>query len=98
MSLKRELYNYGPITCAIDIYTDFLYYYKGGKDISVLCQAKKNNSYIVVSGVYKYVSGDHVGAHAIKIIGWGEENGVPYWLGVNSWGKKWGDKGYFKVE
>lgn len=48
------------------------------------------------SGVYQAHSKEAFGGHAIKLIGWGEENGVPYWLGVNSWNTEWGDKGYFK--
>ncbi|KAG1653019.1 Cathepsin B [Nymphon striatum] len=45
------------------------------------------------SGVYiNHVKGISHG-HAVKIIGWGEENGVPYWLIANSWGNKWGDNG-----
>lgn len=38
-----------------------------------------------------------LGGHAVKLIGWGEENGTPYWLCANSWGTKWGDDGYFKI-
>ncbi|XP_032416853.1 cathepsin B [Xiphophorus hellerii] len=49
------------------------------------------------SGVYQHVSGSYVGGHAIKILGWGEENGVPYWLCANSWNTDWGDNGYFKI-
>ncbi|XP_040579144.2 cathepsin B-like [Lepeophtheirus salmonis] len=49
------------------------------------------------SGVYKYVKGEMLGGHAIKILGWGEEKGVPYWLVANSWNSDWGDKGYFKI-
>ncbi|MFT7813027.1 hypothetical protein Z043-115019 [Arapaima gigas] len=48
------------------------------------------------SGVYQHVSGVMVGAHAVKILGWGTENGTPYWLAANSWNTDWGDNGYFK--
>ncbi|KAF4668825.1 hypothetical protein FOL46_001788 [Perkinsus olseni] len=49
------------------------------------------------SGVYKHTKGSIVGLHAVKIIGWGEENGEEYWLVVNSWDEDWGDHGLFKI-
>lgn len=49
------------------------------------------------SGVYHHVSGSALGGHAIKIVGWGVENGTPYWLVANSWNEDWGDKGFFKI-
>ena len=49
------------------------------------------------SGVYRHTSGSALGGHAIKVVGWGVENGVKYWLIVNSWNENWGDKGTFKI-
>ena len=39
------------------------------------------------------MSGAALGGHAVKMIGWGEENGTPYWLIANSWNSDWGDHG-----
>lgn len=49
------------------------------------------------SGVYQYTSGELLGGHAVKMIGWGEDDGTPYWLCVNSWGAEWGEKGLFRI-
>nr|AAO60044.1 midgut cysteine proteinase 1 [Rhipicephalus appendiculatus] len=49
------------------------------------------------SGVYQQHMIKFMGVHAIKILGWGTEDGVPYWLVANSWNVGWGDKGYFKI-
>ncbi|XP_074595663.1 cathepsin B-like cysteine proteinase 3 [Brevipalpus obovatus] len=49
------------------------------------------------SGVYKVESKDKIGYHSAKLIGWGTEDGVPYWLAANSWGTSWGDGGFFKI-
>lgn len=35
------------------------------------------------SGVYHHVSGDMVGGHAVKVVGWGVDNGTPYWTVAN---------------
>ncbi|XP_055389524.1 cathepsin B [Condylostylus longicornis] len=49
------------------------------------------------SGVYQHVYGKALGGHAIRILGWGVEKDVPYWLIANSWNNDWGDNGYFKI-
>lgn len=48
-------------------------------------------------GVYNHTQGHILGHHAVKILGWGEENGHKYWLVANSWNQEWGDKGFFKI-
>jgi cathepsin B len=49
------------------------------------------------SGVYQHTSGSALGGHAVEMIGWGVEDGTPYWLIKNSWNEQWGDGGYFKI-
>lgn len=50
------------------------------------------------SGVYHHVKGKELGGHAVKMIGWGVENNIPYWLIVNSWNTSWGENGLFKIK
>ena len=38
-----------------------------------------------------------LGGHAIRLLGWGVEEGTPYWLVANSWNYDWGNNGTFKI-
>lgn len=65
-------------------------------------------AYEVVSGFKLYETGVYTSSecgrnptdvnHAVLAVGYGVENGIPYWLIKNSWGEDWGDHGYFKME
>ena len=35
--------------------------------------------------------------HEISIVGFGVDNGVPFWYGRNSWGTFWGERGFFRI-
>lgn len=51
------------------------------------------------SGVYNYVSGEYLGGHAVKLIGWGTtDEGNDYWVLANSWNTQWGQDGYFLIK
>lgn len=62
----------------------------------------------VVDGFRDYKSGVYTSTvcknstmdvnHAVLAVGYGVEDGTPYWLVKNSWGADWGDEGYFKIE
>ncbi|KAI1710630.1 papain family cysteine protease domain-containing protein [Ditylenchus destructor] len=49
------------------------------------------------TGIYFHRSGEFYGLHAVKLIGWGEDNGVPYWTLANSWNTDWGENGFFRI-
>ena len=42
-------------------------------------------------------TGQMLGGHAIKVLGWGRENDLNYWLCANSWGTGFGMEGYLKI-
>lgn len=39
-----------------------------------------------------------IGGHTGKIVGWGVEEGVKFWIVSNSWSQEWGIGGYFRIE
>ncbi|KAA3671717.1 cathepsin B, partial [Paragonimus westermani] len=48
-------------------------------------------------GIYHHVAGEHKGNHAVRLLGWGVENGTKYWRLANSWNEDWGEKGFFRI-
>ncbi|KAL0491197.1 hypothetical protein AKO1_002302 [Acrasis kona] len=52
------------------------------------------------SGIYQSVSNEHVGAHAVRIVGFGhdEKTKTNYWKCANSWSADFGENGYFNIK
>ena len=53
--------------------------------------------YGYTSGVYSCAGIEDAGLHAVILVGWGTDAGIPYWLIQNSWGASWGQSGYAKI-
>jgi C1A family cysteine protease len=47
------------------------------------------------SGIYKHVSGELLGGHAICVVGWSTKDEC--FIVKNSWGSDWGEEGYFRI-
>ena len=95
--IKAEIMKNGPVQTAFTVYEDFVSYKTGvyqhvtgnelGKHIgdwSTECHSW-----------YKYSV--WLGGHAVKIVGWGVDSSVPYWLVANSWNTDWAENGYFRI-
>ena len=87
----------GPIVVALEAPPD-LFYYGDGIYSSAL---KKDAESYDLNGVSRWEKTNH----AVVAVGYGEgpetdDNGQPikYWLIKNSWGKQWGDNGYFRMK
>ena len=49
------------------------------------------------SGIYYQSSHIAIKTKSVKILGWGNENGILYWLCANNLGPRWGEDGYFRI-
>uniref|UniRef100_A0A7S2V2M6 Peptidase C1A papain C-terminal domain-containing protein n=1 Tax=Fibrocapsa japonica TaxID=94617 RepID=A0A7S2V2M6_9STRA len=80
--LKEQLTSKGPLAVAID--SSQMQFYMGGVDIPDECSPAAVD-------------------HGVLLVGYGVERGPPgregvqYWLIKNSWGKQWGEGGYYKI-
>lgn len=59
--------------------------------------AVTDNLIAYTGGVFNDTTGAIEPDHVISVVGWGEENSVPYWIVRNSWGTFWGELGFFRL-
>ncbi|VDM52219.1 unnamed protein product [Angiostrongylus costaricensis] len=60
----------------------------GNSEINGACYCLK-----VSFHTFQHTAGKQEGGHAVKLIGWGVEGGIKYWLVANSWNTDWGENG-----
>ena len=84
--IKLEIMKWGPVAAGFQVFNDFIADYTDGT--RVYTHPKKDQTTL--------------GGHAVRIVGWGEQEQdgrmVRYWQVANSWGEKWCDGGYGKIE
>ncbi|CAH1778480.1 unnamed protein product [Owenia fusiformis] len=83
--IMEEILTNGPVQATFVVHEDFFMY---------------------KSGIYRHsVAADDIGLsgyHSVRIVGWGSEcssqGDTKYWIVANSWGKQWGEQGYFRIQ
>jgi C1A family cysteine protease len=94
IELIKEIRARGPIPGNMSVPWTFSYYKEGIFSQSSL---KKNSGKFSKTTLFdKNLSWSSVD-HSILLVGYGEENGIKYWIAMNTWGTQWGEGGYFRI-
>lgn len=80
-ALMQQLLKHGPVITAVDHLHESFMRYKSG----IYYEPDCNNS-------------NRYSSHSVLLVGFGRsEDGVDYWTIKNSFGKEWGESGYFRI-
>ena len=92
-AIKKETLSETNIAMMQDIY-------KWGPIISVMEIFEDFYEFDAKNTIYNSnTKGGVLSAHAVEIVGWGTTtDNLDYWIVKNSWGKEWGDNGFFKIK
>ncbi|KAM7384225.1 hypothetical protein PAMA_011523 [Pampus argenteus] len=87
--IMKEIMDNGPVQAIMEVHEDFFVYKSGIYKHTDLSSTKP-------AQYHKH------GTHSVRIIGWGEDRHYDgtsrkYWIAANSWGKNWGENGYFRI-
>mmetsp|Transcript_12522 Transcript_12522/g.10756 ORF Transcript_12522/g.10756 Transcript_12522/m.10756 type:complete len:337 (-) Transcript_12522:85-1095(-) len=65
--------------------------------VSVAVQANQASWQFYTGGIITKDCGDKLD-HGVLVVGYGTESSTDYWIVKNSWGEKWGEQGYLRIE
>lgn len=94
IDILKEIRARGPIPGNMSVPWTFSYYKEGIYSQNSLIKNTGNFSKTTLFD--KNLSWSSVD-HSILLVGYGEENGIKYWIGMNTWGTQWGEGGYFRI-
>lgn len=98
LALQHAIMHQGPVVTIMRIYADFVIGSSSGKTPfesteGIYIHRRARTNYDV-----RPDRNSELGTHCMVIVGWGTSGkGIPYWEVRNSWGVRWGDKGYCKI-
>ncbi|GAV60741.1 Peptidase_C1 domain-containing protein/Inhibitor_I29 domain-containing protein [Cephalotus follicularis] len=81
--IAQHLVQYGPL--AVGLNAVFMQTYIGGVSCPLICSKRWVNHGVLLVGY---------GAKGYSILRFGQK---PYWIIKNSWGKRWGEHGYYRL-
>ncbi|XP_053135063.1 tubulointerstitial nephritis antigen [Hemicordylus capensis] len=87
--IMKEIKENGPVQAVMQVYDDFFLYKSGIYKHSQNAEGQLPHSH-------------QKKTHSVKIVGWGalqDEEGrrQKFWVAANSWGRTWGENGYFRI-
>lgn len=95
VDMMKELRARGPIVGNIIVDENFYIYNSG---IYSTKDLKKNSGHFDKTKLVEDNIFFEKVEHTTTIVGYGEEDGVKYWICQNSWGPDWGESGYFRIK
>lgn len=96
-NIRFVIMKFGPIAAGFNVYKDFLEKF-APSITSPDGKGKQSDLYPRNIYVPKIADDEEpIGGHAVRIVGWGTDDGIDYWILANSWGDSWGESGYFKM-